>query len=198
MNLLLQKAPQNIASLFEINNKSFITDIPVEQFPVEKKDFDSIVLTHLIANESSSILPKSIIIGCAREKIEARNNTREPVVSKKDERAIKLHRFISINDTEYELSGIARHISHNSTISEGHYIAYCKSFNKQEFYEFNDAIVNQITFEEVIKRNSKECKLLVYTQTEDTISSLNVQSQEGNNYFLIIITFYINFWNLFF
>ena len=177
-----------MASLFDINNKSFITDIPVNDFNVP--DFDSVVLTHLCSNgyELNSELPNSIILGCAREKIHARNNTKENAVSYKDEMAIKLHKFISINDKKYELSGIARHISHESKTSEGHYIAYCKSFNDEDFYEFNDAIVSKMTFEEVIKKNCKECKLIVYTQRDDNKSSKavqeqNVQSEEGYYFF---------------
>ena len=174
-----------MASLFDINNKSFITDIPVNDFNVP--DFDSVVLTHLCSNgyEINSELPKSIILGCAREKIQTRSSTKENAVSYKDEMAIKLHKFISINDKKYELSGIARHISHESKTSEGHYIAYCKSFNEEFFYEFNDAVVNKMTFEEVIKKNCTECKIIIYTQKDNACTSSTTQeplaqSQEGN------------------
>ena len=135
--------------------------------------------------EINSELPKSIILGCAREKIQTRSSTKENAVSYKDEMAIKLHKFISINEKKYELSGIARHISHESKTSEGHYIAYCKSFNEEDFYEFNDAIVSKMTFEQVVKKNCTECKLIIYTQKDDAFTLSTTQEpypqfQEGN------------------
>ena len=48
--------------------------------------------------------------------------------------------------TYYELIGIVTHFGPSSM--SGHFIAFCKSFGNQQWYKYNDAIVDPCTFEE--------------------------------------------------
>ena len=63
---------------------------------------------------------------------------------------------------DYELIGVSSHIG-KSGIS-GHYIAYCKDINKQEWHKFNDSIHSKCDFNEV---NSNSPYILVYKRKDN-------------------------------
>ena len=48
--------------------------------------------------------------------------------------------------TYYELIGIVTHFGPSSM--SGHFIAFCKSFGNQQWYKYNDAMVDLSNFEE--------------------------------------------------
>ena len=72
---------------------------------------------------------------------------------------IDLRGFTDKNNEEksYELIAISNYIS--SSGNSGHYIAYCKNKNNNRWYKFNDSMINECNFNELISNNPK---LLIY------------------------------------
>ena len=69
------------------------------------------------------------------------------------EEYINIEEFIEIKNNEYfELIGTIVH--YGSSSSSGHYISYCRREEDNKFYKFNDEIVTESSYEELIKEKT--------------------------------------------
>ena len=74
-------------------------------------------------------------------------------VNIKFDQLLNLRNYIFYSDSPYmyELIGVICHFGSNDM--GGHFIAYCKHNNNGQWYKFNDAFVNPISFDTIIKDN---------------------------------------------